>query len=238
MAGTTTATEHATIVAARPHALRDYFLRLGATASILESGNVQVELAVASGDETIADHLQHWVARNQVAAELEGAAPAPVRATPLQPATDLFSNAPRRPRLGDLLTSRGLLTAEQLEEALAESNATRELLGRVLIRRGFIFDDELARTLADQLDLPYVNLRVAGLDRSVATMVPSREGFRAAALPIGVIGGRIRVAFADPSDEDAAERLRPYVGDFTRVVAELSEIELAWRSIDPNCAAA
>jgi hypothetical protein len=107
-----------------------------------------------------------------------------------------------------------------------------------MIRRGFIFEDELARTLADQLDLPYINLRVAGFDRSVAQLLPSAEGLRIAAIPVGFLGGRVRVAFADPSDESAKELVRRHVGEFTLAVADLSDIELAWRTVDPACAAA
>jgi hypothetical protein len=61
---------------------------------------------------------------------------------------------------------------------------------------------------------------------------------RMAALPIGVLGGRIRVAFADPSDEAAKAFTRQYVGDFTLAVADLSDIELGWRSLDPTCGVA
>jgi hypothetical protein len=152
-----------------------------------------------------------------------------LQAIPVQPSYFL-----ERPRLGDLLLKKGLITQEQLDAALAESRETGDLLGRVMIRRQFIFEDELARTLADQLDLPYVNLRVAGFDRAAAAMIPSGEGMRIAAVPIGILGGRVRVAFADPSDETAKTVARQFVGDFSLAVSELSEIELAWRSVDPT----
>jgi hypothetical protein len=44
----------------------------------------------------------------------------------------------------------------------------------------------------------------------------------------------VRVAFADPSDETAKTVARQFVGDFSLAVSELSEIELAWRSVDPT----
>jgi hypothetical protein len=230
MSETISAIERATIVALNPDAVRDYFLRLGAASTVLESGEVRVELPVTGPDETIADHLRHWVAANGATASVQLGPPLPSAAT--QWPEPFFVH---RPRLGDLLLKRGLLTQEQLHAALADSRAGNELLGRVLIRRRFIFDDELARTLADQLDLAYVNLHVAGFERSVAAMLPSREGMRIAAIPIGVLGGKIRVAFADPTDEAAKEVVRRYVGDFMLAVAELSEIELAWRTLDPTC---
>lgn len=215
----------ATILVAQPEPLRDYFLRLGAEASIVDASSVRVEL----DDETsIADHVRHWSELNGIDARIaEPAAAAPVPARP-----ELYFI--ERPRLGDLLLKKGLISKEQLEAALKESRDSGDLLGRVMIRRQFIFEDELARTLADQLALPYVNLRVAGFDRAAAAMIPSSEGMRIAAVPIGILGGRVRVAFADPSDETAQAVARKFVGDFSLAVSELSEIELAWRSLDPT----
>lgn len=216
----------ATIEVARPELLRDYFLRLGATVAV-DGSTLHVELA---DETTVADHVRHWSEVNGIEARLvEPAVEAPAPAPAAAPTFFL-----ERPRLGDLLQKKGLITQDQLEAALAESRATGDLLGRVMIRRQFLFEDELARTLADQLELPYVNLRVAGFDRAAAAMVPSSEGMRIAAVPIGILGGRVRVAFADPSDETAKAVVRQFVGDFSLAVAELSEIELAWRSLDPT----
>jgi hypothetical protein len=255
MAETTPGIDTATIAVSDPVALRDYFLRLGAEATVDAGGGVRVELALVGIEKDfIADHLRRWVAASGIPATMTfeppaAVAPAPVQApvpvptpvaAPPAPAVPLESPAffLDRPRLGDLLLRKGLITQEQLEQALNESRTGGDLLGRVMIRRQFIFEDELARTLADQLDIPYVNLRVAGYDRAVAQMLPSREGMRIAALPIGVLGGRIRVVLADPSDEHAKALLRQYVGDFTLAVSDLSEIELAWRTLDPTCAIA
>ena len=221
--------DSATIIVSRPELLRDYFLRLGAEASVVDASTLHVELA----DETsIAEHVRHWSSVNGIDARVG----VPAAPTAMQmPAQQYFLE---RPRLGDLLLKRGLISQEQLEQALSESRTSGDLLGRVMIRRRFIFEDELARTLADQLELPYLNLRVAGFDRAVAAMLPSSEGMRIAAVPVAVLGGRIRVAFADPSDETAKAVVRRYVGDFSLAVAELSEIELTWRALDPTVALA
>jgi hypothetical protein len=222
----------ATIVVDQPERLRDYFLRLGGTAEVMDGSTVHVELA----DETsIADHVRNWSELNGIEAHLaEPTGPAPAAPVLLQAAPPQPSYFLERPRLGDLLLKKGLITQEQLDAALKESRESGDLLGRVMIRRQFIFEDELARTLADQLELPYVNLRVAGFDRAAAAMIPSVEGMRIAAVPIGILGGRVRVAFADPSDETAKAVARQFVGDFSLAVSELSEIELAWRSLDPT----
>jgi MSHA biogenesis protein MshE len=61
--------------------------------------------------------------------------------------------------LGDLLVGQGLLTPERLTEALTEQKRTGRLLGRVLVENGFVTEEQIARTLASQLDVPYIDLR-------------------------------------------------------------------------------
>jgi MSHA biogenesis protein MshE len=138
-----------------------------------------------------------------------------------------------RPRLGDLLTRKGFITPEQLANALAESRSSGELLGRALIRRGYVFEADLARTLAEQLHLPYVDVQVLGVDPGVARMLPIEEGRRAAAIPVAVVGGRIRVVFADPSDETSQSIVERYIpAGFEVAVGEMSAIESAWQRFE------
>jgi MshEN domain len=218
--------EQAQIAVADPVRLRDYFLRLGANAEIVGTV-VTVALTEQQGHETtIREYLQAWADVNGIPATIQPNAP-PAPAAP----TDAFGGA-ARPRLGDLLIERGLITQKQLADGLAESRATSQLLGRVLIRMRCLFEDELARSLAAQLALPYVNLRIAGIERGVARMMPASDGLRVGAIPIGYFGGRLRVAFADPSDQAARATAEKYVGAFEPVVAELSDIDLAWRNVE------
>src|SRR5207253_59059 len=98
-------------------------------------------------------HLQEW--------ENVTGLPASVPAPP-----QLLSeakHAPSRPRLGELLVARGFLTEEQLVFALNEARETGELLGVVLVNKQIIFEDELARTLSEQLSVPYISVMRVGV---------------------------------------------------------------------------
>jgi hypothetical protein len=59
------------------------------------------------------------------------------------------TNFPWRP-LGALLVDRGVLTAAELERALAEQRRSGRLLGQVLVRRGYVNATTLVRVLAEQ----------------------------------------------------------------------------------------
>lgn len=206
-----------------PARLREFFDRLGVRAEVVEDGYVGVELPDGRG-LTIADYLAAWSAAGGGDAVVEQVvllgepAPAPLLIRPL---------------LGDLLIRKGLITETQLAEALEERTATGELLGQVLLKRRWLFEDELARTLADQLELPYVNIQAAGIDGGVARMFPAEVGMRVAAIPIAMARGKVRVAFADPTDEEALEAVNSRLADIEVVVSELSNIRAAWRQVQP-----
>jgi MshEN domain len=211
-----------------PKKLRDYFLRLGAQAAIDESGAVLV--AIAADDEvTLEQYLSNWTAINQIQASVE-------RESAREKATvaSVLTLHPRRPRLGEVLLDKGLITKAQLDEALTDASESGELLGRLLLRRRWLFEDELARALGEQLGIPYINIRSVGIDRNLARMLPYEIGMHYAAVPIGMIGERARIAFADPCDDSANDAVRRHFLDYDPVVAELSDIEMAWKSLVPH----
>ncbi|TMM15394.1 MAG: hypothetical protein E6F98_02170 [Actinobacteria bacterium] len=57
---------------------------------------------------------------------------------------------PAGPPLGELLVARGLITPEQLEQALADQSETKRPLGEILIRLGFLSPAMVAQALATQ----------------------------------------------------------------------------------------
>src|SRR5436853_6657973 len=107
-----------------------------------------------------------------------------------------------RPHLGALLLEKGLLTVEQLDAALAERQQNGGLLGETLVRLGFVFEDELARVLAEQFGVPFVNLDTIPVDGQAARVLPRQLGESLPALPLRFSpeGGLI-IAVADPTDE-------------------------------------
>jgi Type II secretion system (T2SS), protein E, N-terminal domain len=133
-----------------------------------------------------------------------------------------------RPLLGAILTERGLIDSARLAEALAEAQATNRRVGEVLLRKGWIYEQELARALAHQYGLEYVDLETACLNPRDAALLDPAVGRRCRAVPICVAGDELVVAVADPAPE-VVEELRarlPY--PLRLAVAEPTLIEQAW----------
>src|SRR5437868_8676600 len=55
--------------------------------------------------------------------------------------------------LGQLFVQRGLITQDELEEALVEQRETRKRLGTILVGRGLVSGPELTSVLVDQLGM-------------------------------------------------------------------------------------
>jgi type IV pilus assembly protein PilB len=139
--------------------------------------------------------------------------------------------ARERRKIGDLLLSAGVITASQLEEALQEQKTTGELVGQVLVRRGWTTEQVICEILHQQLGLPVVQLEGLELEEHVLSMVSEELASKYLALPLqieGQRGGRssaLLIAMADPLNVAAIEDLRFHSGHFIRpVLAPASQI--------------
>jgi len=106
----------------------------------------------------------------------------------------------QRKRIGDILVETGVVTPQQLAEALAQQRRTRERLGRVLVDIGAATEKQIAQALAAQLDLPLVNLSSARIDPNAVKLVPEVLARKRRVLPLQLDGGQLVVAVADPLD--------------------------------------
>ncbi|OYU98106.1 MAG: MSHA biogenesis protein MshE, partial [Burkholderiales bacterium PBB5] len=115
---------------------------------------------------------------------------------------------PERIRLGDLLIQETLITASQLDEALAEQKKSGRKLGRVFIDRHWVTEVQIAKAVAHQLRAPFLDLATRNLKSEVATLLPEVHARRLRAMPIeDTPGSPLRVAFADPTDLTAYDEV-------------------------------
>ena len=209
--------------------LRDYFRRLGLEAAVVSASVVELESSEPAAE--VEGYVADWARVNGTPLHLEQVQEEEERQVLVPPPA-----ASGSPRLGTLLVGKGYVTETQLEAALAESHATKDLLGVVLLRKQLIFEDELARTLSQQLAIPYISIRVVGVDAAVMGLIPASVGAASAAIPVRAVGDAVQVAFADPTDPHALALVGSYLKKVVIAVAELTDIRLAWRGISEGVA--
>src|SRR3990172_1185811 len=103
--------------------------------------------------------------------------------------------------LGTLVFRAGLVPADELESALEEGVRCGRRLSEILLERGLIQEDDLARLLAGQQDLPFVDPLASEPDPDAVRLLPEDEARLLRALPIGFAKGVPLVAVADPTDD-------------------------------------
>jgi hypothetical protein len=118
-----------------------------------------------------------------------------------------------RTALGTLLIERGFLDGGRLEEALRIGEDTGERLGEVVVRMGWASEDDLARTLAEQWHLRYVERSAISFDGDALRRMSREDATRLEALPMQVReDGALVVGLAEPTDARLTT-LRSLLGD-------------------------
>ena len=111
-------------------------------------------------------------------------------------------------RLGDTLLRDGLLSREQLTQALAEQKASKQRLGFVLVKLGLVPELEITKILARQYRMPAVDLSRFEVDHKILKLVPPDMAVKGVVLPLKREGRTLTVAMADPSDMGLLEDLK------------------------------
>lgn len=107
---------------------------------------------------------------------------------------------PQRKRLGDILVEAGVISAQQLQEALSKQKILGKRLGKVLVDTGLTTEDSIATTLATQMNIPYLNLNEIAITPEVLTTIPDGIVRSHNLLPVKLEGNRLQITMADPLD--------------------------------------
>lgn len=139
-----------------------------------------------------------------------------------------FENEPRS-HLGALLLRKGLVKNEELDQAL-EERAQGELLGEALVRLRFCFEDDIARVLAEQANVEFVDIGITSVDSRAIELLPYEQAKRLRAIPLRLHpDDTVSVAVADPTDEKLLPELKLALGRPVRLlVTTPSALRQAW----------
>jgi type IV pilus assembly protein PilB len=103
-------------------------------------------------------------------------------------------------RLGDLLVAEGLITAEQLRQALADQKGKADKLGSILVRQGSITEEQLIGFLSRQYGIPSITLGNLDVDGETLRLVPAHIAKKYEVLPVKRIGSTLTLAMSDPTN--------------------------------------
>ncbi|MCC6489450.1 MAG: hypothetical protein IT364_18275 [Candidatus Hydrogenedentes bacterium] len=119
----------------------------------------------------------------------------------------------RRRRMGDILVDAGVISREQLEEALRQQqDQPQRRLGAILVEMGLAEGDIIAQVLACQLKLPFTRLEQQIPEEAAVRLVSGRLASHHRCIPVRVDEDTVVVAMANPMDLIAIEDMELSTG--------------------------
>ena len=125
--------------------------------------------------------------------------------------------------LGDTLLNAGLVTRQQLDEALAVQNTTGQKLGQTLVSLGYLTDASLLQTLCADAGIPYLTDDELQPQYDAASLIPIELARTHAVVPLKIESRHLVVAMADPFDLLTIRSLTRAAGRSVRVVGAQRE---------------
>jgi type IV pilus assembly protein PilB len=138
-------------------------------------------------------------------------------------------------QLGSILLEEGMLSEDQLMDAIDAQQQRGQSLGRTLVELGLISEAQLVRALASQVGMEFVELADYPVDRTAVAAVPAAVCRRHTALPIALADGVLKVAMSNPGNVVAVDDFRTMTG--MQVIPVVAAHDDVLTAIDRYCRA-
>lgn len=132
-------------------------------------------------------------------------------------------------RLAAFLEEQRLISREQLEKAFDVQSQEGGHLGEVLVRKGFVNEDDVAFAISGQFKVPLLSSKNGAIkpseDQALEKLISRQFASRNTILPLSRDGNTLRVVMFNPLDLMLIDELRKITGlEIVPVVATKSDI--------------
>lgn len=141
-----------------------------------------------------------------------------------------------RQNLGDMLLAANLIDEVQMQIAVAEQRQSGKRFGSTLVDLKFIDENVLAAFLSKQIDVPCISLLHIEVPKKVIRKLNRAVSLECKAVPVRIDEkNRLEVAFVDPTDLDAIEKIEKASGMIVApLIAPESSIQTVIEKIYPS----
>ncbi len=137
----------------------------------------------------------------------------------------IINNFSKTKKLGEILVEEGLLNPTQLETALAEGRGRHLRLGRALISLGILSEDNILDALSSQLGLKKIDLSKIIIDPAIGKLIPEALSRQFKMIGISLSDDILTVALSDPLNVFATDALKRNIShDIEIVLAKDADI--------------
>lgn len=131
-------------------------------------------------------------------------------------------------RLKLALIKEGLVTKEKLRVAEIKAQRENETLSKILVRLGFVTEEQLVSFIGEKTRVPYVNIENYTIDRQVLELIPENIARRYKIIPLFKIEDVLTVGMSDPLDIISIDEISAVAGyKVEAVIASGESIDVA-----------
>jgi len=135
-----------------------------------------------------------------------------------------YRKLPLRAVVGEILIEAGLVTREQVKEALEQQTVNKKKkIGELLIEHGLITRKQLLEALSMKFRLQFVDLTKIDLDKKAIEALSQDIVRRLHIIPVADKGDRLVIATSEPTDYSLYEHLRFYTGRKIEMIVATTE---------------
>ncbi len=113
----------------------------------------------------------------------------------------------RLKKLGELLAQEGLISEDDLRDALDEQRRTGGLLGEILVQQGRVTEWDLARCLVSQLQLPFIYTTNYDISPETNALLPHAFLHQHRIVPLDIFGKTLVLATAGSISQEIVEEI-------------------------------
>ncbi len=124
-------------------------------------------------------------------------------------------------QLKEFIADSGLVSKKDVEDAEIEAKSKKTSLGEVLVNRGLLSEDDLRRTQAYILGIPFVNLKELRIDFSVLSLIPEPIARNHNIVAFKKNADSLEVAMLNTDDLSAVDFIKKKVG--LRILPRLTD---------------
>ena len=144
-----------------------------------------------------------------------------------------------RKLIGEILIGEGFLQPADLKKGLEIQKGEGGLIGGILVRMGFVSEENLVVALSKQLLIPFLQISNYNVNRNAQKHIPKEIAQKFLLFPFDEVGKSISVAMSDPLNEGAINELekrtplKKYI--FLATASEIKEaIELYYGEVSSD----
>lgn len=115
-------------------------------------------------------------------------------------------------KIGNLLVKSGVITQEQLDTALAIQVKKGGLIGKIMVKEGYLDTKSLYEFLQKQMGVEFIDLEAIEIEENIINLVTRNIARMHKLIPVKISSGSLKVAMSDPMNIFSIDDLRLTTG--------------------------